>query len=77
MGDSRIKAKIENISLLKLKVIFSEIFFMEFTVGIYTWRYVHGCAHRKRHLGDRGEQFVLDDGHLLSTTVDTTKDFWW
>ncbi len=35
MDDSTNKAKVENIFLLKLKVIFLEIFFMEFIVGIY------------------------------------------
>ncbi len=33
MGDSTNKAKIESIFLLKLKVIFSKIFFMEFVEG--------------------------------------------
>ncbi len=41
MGHSTNKAKIESIFLFKLKVIFSEIFFMEFVVDIYlkvcTW----------------------------------------
>ncbi len=36
-SDSTIKAKIERIVLLKLKVIFSEIFFMEFVVGTYQY----------------------------------------
>ncbi len=35
MGNSTNKAKIESIFLFKLKVIFSENFFMEFVVGMY------------------------------------------
>ena len=38
-GDSTNKAKIENILLLKLMVTFSEIFFVEFVVGMYL---IHG-----------------------------------
>ncbi len=67
-GDSTNKAKIENIFLLKLKVIFWEIFFMEFIVGIYvkvcTW-----LCPQKTPPRDSGEQFVHDDGQG-STTMD-------
>ncbi len=61
-GDSMNKAKIESIFLLKLKVIFSEIFFMEFVVGIYLKACTWLCPQKTSPRG-KGEQFVHYDGH--------------
>ncbi len=67
MGDSTNKAEIENIFLLKLKVIFSEIFFMEFIVSIYLKVLTWWCPQKTPPRGW---------GNNLSTTMDNHSRRW-
>ncbi len=76
LDDSTNKAKIENIFLLKLKVIFLEIFFMEFIVSIYLKVYTWLCPQKMPPTGQGGEQFVHDDGQG-SLTMDIYCPRWW